>query len=103
LLNDRVQGQPMAFTQLYKFFQQARATERRLREGEPFAAIIAELVALQPKAAVIVGRGVAPQCFKDFIDANVGLARESERAFRQGFLQHYQAVLCYYRYFNRAR
>lgn len=100
LMTERVQGQAIAFTQLYKFYQQARATERRLREGEPFAAIIAELVALRPKAAVVVGRKVAPQCFKDFIDTNVELARESEQGLRDGFLQHYQAVLCYYRYFS---
>jgi len=118
LKNDRASSQRgsesgVAYGQLYRFFQQARAIERRYLNGEPFDALLADLAALRPKVAVIVGRGVAPRAFKDFIDTNVTCVeqagdilthieatRRRPEALRKGFLPHYQSVLCYYKFYT---
>ncbi len=90
----------IAYTQLRRFYQQALSIERRLRLEGDFAAIRGDLAMLRPKAAMAVQRGLAPEAFKDFIDTNVALAATGTKALRRGFLQHFHAVLCYYRYFN---
>lgn len=93
----------IAYTQLRRFYQQARAVEQRLRMEKDFAAVLADLAMLRPNAAMAVKRGVAPSSFKDFIDTNVDLATESHEALRKGFLPHFQALLCYYKYYNPNR
>ena len=90
--------------QLRRFFTMARALEQRLENSADFAVIAPDIARLQPLVAAIIGRTPSePQRFKlgvlkDFIDTNARKARESERAFRKGFLPHFEGVIAYFTY-----
>lgn len=91
-------------TQLRRFYTKAKAVEQRLDSGESFESAVAGILELKQHAANAVGRaqGRAEQeglnLLKKFIDCNVDLAVKSERAFRKGFLLHFQGVVAYFKY-----
>ena len=93
-------------TQLRRFYTKAKTAEQRLDAGTPFASVVATILELQQHAANAAGKakGKGEQAgldlLKEFIDRNVGLARQNERAFRKGFLLHFQGVLAYFKYLN---
>lgn len=91
-------GGQLKTTQLRRFFRKARGIQRKLDAGQSFAALVAELKALQPLAANSVARGNAPPVFKEFIDRNVPLASRDAKHFVSGFLMHFQSIVCYFAY-----
>lgn len=88
--------------QLRHFFTMARSLEQRLGVSHDFAALVPEIASLQPFTALIIGRAQTDQqrerlqVLRDFIDTNAKLARTSEVAFRNGFLPHFESVICYF-------
>lgn len=88
--------------QLRHFFTMARSLEQRLGVSHDFAALVPDIASLQPFTALIIGRAQTDQLrerlkvLRDFIDANAQLARTSEQAFRDGFLPHFESVICYF-------
>ncbi len=84
-------------TQLRRFFNRIRAIEQqalrfeRMKEG---------ILSLIPIAAAAVGRGTAPEVFKQFIDKNVHLAVNSQDSFSRGFMTHFQSVVAYLKYYE---
>ncbi len=91
----------MAAAQLRNFYTKARIIERKLEAGQPFAGLRAEIASLERDAATAVGRGNAPSEFKDILDRNIKLALVDDRAFRQGFLEHFQSIVGYHTYLVR--
>ena len=89
--------------QLRRFFNKARAIESKLDSGEPFAAVVTDIHTFKRDAAYAVGRGVAPQVFKEFVDRNVELAMRSEDSFRKGFIEHFQSILAFFVYYFREK
>lgn len=87
--------------QVRRFFNKVRMIEGKLASGAAFAEIRAEIASLRPNVASATARNVAPPIFKDFIDANVPLALETERAFLTGFVRHFTAVAEWFTYVNR--
>ena len=92
--------------QLRRFFTMSRALEQQLGVSSDFAALVPEIARLQPLAAALVGREQNSaqrnrlQVLHDFIDANAVRARESERAFRKGFLSHFESVIAYFTFYK---
>lgn len=96
------QGQAELKTaQLRRFYGKAKSIEQKLDSGMAFDSLKSEILTLQPLAANVVARGVAPDVLKDFIDRNVALAVKDERHFRKGFLIHFQSVVAYFTYLFR--
>ena len=68
-----------------------------------FEAVKADIYAFKRDVVYQVGREVAPEEFRQFIDRNVELAVQDEESFRKGFLQHFESVLAYIVYYSREK
>lgn len=86
----------MSAAGLRRFFTKVRLLERKLMVKKEFAAIVPEILALIPYAHNAKTRGVVPHLFQEFIEKNVNTAVESEEAFRQGFLKHFEYVVAFF-------
>jgi CRISPR type III-A-associated protein Csm2 len=90
--------------QLRRFFTMARALEQRLDNSADFAVIAPDIARLQPLVAAIIGRTQSDAqrsklgVLREFIDTNARKARDNERAFRKGFLPHFEGVIAYFTY-----
>ncbi len=91
---------PMTYTQLRRFYNKTLSIKQKLEVSSEFPDLVSELLTLKRDAADSVGKENAPQLFKDFIDRNVDLAVKGEEAFKKGFLQHFQSVVAYKRYWE---
>ena len=95
-------GAGVAANQLRRFFTMARSLENRLGVSCDFPAIVPRISSLRPFAAMIIGREqnqgqrTRLEVLRSFIDTNAQLACESEHAFREGFLPHFQSVIAYF-------
>jgi CRISPR type III-A-associated protein Csm2 len=87
--------------QLRRFYDHARKAGRQM-ESRSFTEALPSLLEMKPLAADAVGRARAEgkdyELFKQFIDRNVDCARESRKAFEEGFLKHFMYVLAYFKY-----
>lgn len=88
--------------QLRRFFNKMRGIEAKL-DTHDFAEVRNDIYGFKRDVAYAVGRGVVSEDFKRFIDRNVELATQSEKDFRQGFIEHFQSVLAYFVYYFRDR
>ncbi len=92
--------------QLRRFYTKAKTAEQRLDAGESFASVVAGILELKQHAANVVGRAQGRneqagfELLKQFIDRNVDAAVADERAFRKGFLLHFQGVVAFFKYHN---
>lgn len=91
-------GQQLSYGQLRKFYSKAKFIELQLDSGQDFESVKHKIAALERDAADAEGRGVAPPALKVFIEKNARLARQSRRSFQEGFLQHFEGVMAYFRY-----
>lgn len=88
--------------QLRRFFTMSRSLEHKLDVSKDFEAIKPEIAKLQPFAAALIGKEQKAEqrarleALRDFIDVNAQKARESEQAFRKGFLSHFESVIAYF-------
>jgi CRISPR/Cas system CSM-associated protein Csm2 small subunit len=87
--------------QLRRLFAKVRTIEGRLATGAAFAELRSDVATLRPNAASAVQRGMAPPILFEFIEANVPLAKENERAFLKGFVRHFTAVTEWFTYVHR--
>jgi CRISPR type III-A-associated protein Csm2 len=94
----RLGNQGMKSHQMRRFFNAVRGIETKLSRAKNFEAVKADITQLKSAAVYQIGREVVPEDFKAFIDRNTELAVESEKSFRQGFLQHFQSVLAFFVY-----
>lgn len=85
------------YGQLRRFFAKIRFIQLQLQANpDSFGEARAQIASLIPAAADAINRGVAPAVFRTFIEKNVKLAQQNQRSFLQGFLLHFQSVICYY-------
>lgn len=91
---------PMTYSQLRRFYNKMLSIRQRLEISDEFAELVPDLLTLKRDAADSVGKENAPQLFKDFIDRNVDSAIRGEEAFKKGFVQHFQSVIAYKRYWE---
>ncbi|MCL5109173.1 MAG: type III-A CRISPR-associated protein Csm2 [Chloroflexi bacterium] len=97
----------LSYGQLRKFYDKAKSIEMQLgrdpaEKEDRFREHLWRVAALSADAAGAVGRGVASECLKSFIDKNVAEASKSEKHFAVGFIQHFQSVLAYFTYRQKA-
>lgn len=90
----------MTHAQLRRFYNKMLSIKQRLEVSDEFAQLVPELLTLKRDAADSVGKENAPELFKAFIDRNVDSAIKGEEAFKKGFLQHFQSVIAYKRYWE---
>jgi len=92
--------------QLRRFFNMSRGLEQRLDNKKNFKALVPGIAKLQPFAAALIGKEQNEfkrknlEVLLDFIDANAKRARESEQAFRNGFLEHFESVVAYFTFYK---
>ncbi len=83
--------------QMRRFFNHCREVERRVKiEGESWERVAASFEALCYHAQNAVSAHKIPKEFQDFIDVNVRRVvsdNEPERAFLDGFLPHFEALV----------
>jgi CRISPR/Cas system CSM-associated protein Csm2 small subunit len=89
-------------TQLRNFYNKARIIERKLDAGIPYGSLKAEIASFERDAATAVGRGNAPEVFKEIIDKNLSLALADQCSFKHGFLEHFQSILGFHTYVDRS-
>lgn len=98
-------------SQIRYFFTRIRYLERRLKaRPSQFDFICVELARLDGRAAMMVARKleasnqrVSQEAFRQFIERNVALATKDAKHFLEGFVPHFEAVLCYHKYFEARR
>lgn len=90
----------MTYTQLRRFYNKTLSIKQKLETGSQFPELVSELLTLKRDAADSVGKENAPQLFKEFIDRNVDCAVKGKDDFKKGFLQHFQSVVAYKRYWE---
>ena len=86
---------PLNMHQLNRFFRYCRTIEGRLIDGtSPWEQERVNVAKLSSFAADAFGKNPRkiPESFRRFIDCNADRA-SSERAFRRGFMEHFEAVL----------
>ena len=80
-----------------RFFNHCREIERQLKvDGRSWHQVSARFEGLCYQAQYAKSAGKIPKEFQDFIDDNVkrvGSAKEPERAFLDGFLPHFEALV----------
>ncbi len=83
--------------QMRRFFNHCREIERQLKvDGKSWHQVAAGFEALCYHSQNAVAAHKIPREFQDFIDDNVkrvGSAKEPERAFLDGFLPHFEALV----------
>jgi CRISPR type III-A-associated protein Csm2 len=90
----------MTYTQLRRFYNKTVSIKQKLEGGSQFPQLVPEILTLKRDAADSVGKENAPLLFKEFIDRNVDWAIKGEDYFKKGFLQHFQSVIAYKRYWE---
>ena len=93
-------------SQLRRFFNMSRGIEQQLENTGNFKALVPRIAKLQPFAAALIGKEQNERKRKelevllDFIDVNAQKGRESEKAFRDGFLEHFESVVAYFTFYK---
>lgn len=82
-------------TQFRRFYHHIRAVEQKLELLEDWRAVEGDIKKLIAFAAAAKTKNKIPPLFYDFIEKNVQQTND-EKSFRNGFLEHIQAVLAYH-------
>jgi len=93
---DLLAGRGLSTGALRRFFGLARRAERYLNTGASFPRVRNDLLDMKARAFDAQKRDVVPPAFREFIDENVERAVASERAFRNGFLKHFEYVVAWF-------
>lgn len=85
--------------QLRKFYDYSRNMEEKLRLCKKFSLIETDILKLEAFAADAKSKGNIPEIFYDFIKKNIECIK-TEEDFTKGFIEHFQAVVAYFSYYN---
>lgn len=99
-----LQSQPKLNTaQLRRFYNKVTHIKQRLDSGQSFDNLKEEIYSLGYLSAAAVGRGNAPEIFKDFMERNIKYAVQSPDHFRRGFKTHFESIVAYVKYQEEKR
>lgn len=84
-------------SQLRRFFSHVRAVENRLNMLGSYNLVKSEIQKLKPFAAEAFGKNKIPKVFYKFIEKNMALVKD-KKSFKNGFIEHFQAVVAYFYY-----
>lgn len=98
LLANRFQGNPNLnkSTQIRKYFDQVVIIEGRYKVNKQFQYVRVELSKMLPLLHSAKTKRLISEEFYSFLEKNIELAKESEKNFAEGFVQHFQFVIAYY-------
>lgn len=85
--------------QLRRFYQHARAAENKLNMTHDWPCVNVDIKKLKAFVAEAKGKGKVSEVFYEFINKNIDNIRD-EKSFTRGFLEHFQAVVAYFTYYN---
>jgi len=85
--------------QLRRFYQHARAAENRLKMTHDWPCVNVDIKKLKAFVAEAKGKGKVSEVFYEFINMNLDNIKD-EKSFLQGFLEHFQAIVAYFTYYN---
>lgn len=85
--------------QLRRFYQHARAAENRLNMTHDWPCVNGDIKKLKAFVAEAKGKGKVSEVFYEFININIDNIKD-EKSFLQGFLEHFQAIVAYFTYYN---
>jgi CRISPR type III-A-associated protein Csm2 len=80
--------------QLRAFYQHVKRQQGALKNGRPFREVLVEICKLKPFATERAEKEKIPDEFREFICRNVDKVKD-EKAFLEGFVEHFQAVVAY--------
>jgi CRISPR type III-A-associated protein Csm2 len=83
--------------QLRRFYGHAKAAENRLNMTRDWHAVNLDVKKLSPFVSEAKGKDKIPPSFYDFIEKNIRLVK-TEKDFKEGFMEHFQAVVAYFTY-----
>lgn len=97
-LAKRFQGNPNLNkpTQIRKYFDQVVIIEGRFKVNKQFQYVLVELTKMLPLLHSAKTKKLISEEFYSFLEKNIELAKESEKNFAEGFVQHFQFVIAYY-------
>jgi CRISPR type III-A-associated protein Csm2 len=84
----------MTMHQVRAFYGHVKRQERAVTNGRPYREVLPEISKLKPIANERASKEKIPAAFKDFIERNVDKCKD-EKAFLNGFVEHFQAVVAY--------
>lgn len=84
--------------QLRRFYGHIKAADNRLRLTGDWNAVNLDVKQLAPFVAEAKGKGKVPESFYTFIDAN--MKKINSRRDFEAFVEHFQAVVAYFTYYN---
>jgi CRISPR/Cas system CSM-associated protein Csm2 small subunit len=84
----------MGMHQLRAFYGHVKLQEGALKKNRPFKEVFLEISKLKPFASERASKEKLPRYFEDFIIRNVDKSKD-EKSFREGFVEHFQAVVAY--------
>lgn len=88
-------GHPKLTThQLRAFYQHVKRQQAAVKNGRPFREVLVELCKLKPFARERAEKEKIPHEFEQFISRNVDKVKD-QKAFAEGFVEHFQAVVAY--------
>ncbi len=94
-----LRNQPRLNTaQLRRFYNKVTNIKQRLDSGQSFDNLKEEIYSLGYLSANAVGRGNAPDIFKEFMDRTINYAVQSPDHFRRGFKTHFESIVAYVKY-----
>lgn len=86
----------MTSAAIRRFFNKLRGIDARFKSSRDFESTKEDLYGFYPQAAYAVGRKVAPEQFRKFIEKNIKLAVIDEKHYK-GFVEHFQSVVAYFK------
>jgi CRISPR type III-A-associated protein Csm2 len=83
-------------TAIRNFFNKLRAVEHNYKVSNDFDKTRQEIYSFCRDVKYTENRGVTPELFTKFIDANIALAKEDPEHFK-AFIEHFQSVIAYFK------
>lgn len=85
--------------QLRRFYHHVRSAENKLNMTHDWSCVNVDVKKLKSFVAEAKGKQKVPEVFYEFINRNIDNIKD-EKSFRHGFLEHFQAVIAYFTYYN---
>jgi len=89
----------LKYSQLRKFYDYAVNCDNKLKLCNDFELVKRDILKLSEFANYANSRKNIPEVFRMFIQKNIETIK-TENDFRKGFLEHFQAVVAYYKYYR---
>jgi len=91
-----LRGERLSPTAIRNFFNKLRAVEHNYKVSKDFDKTRQDIYSFCRDVKYTENRGVTPELFTKFIDANIALAKKDPEHFK-AFIEHFQSVIAYFK------